>query len=195
MSVDAAPVSGAGLAALLPDLARLRIEVFRAFPYLYDGELAYEEKYLAAFAEGRDAVVVAARDGDKVVGCATGSALDTNHAELVEPLIAAGYDPKTIFYCGESVLLPNYRGMGIGHAFFDHREAHARAAGYAAACFCAVVRDDNDPRRPEDYTPLDAFWTKRGYSKLPGVISQFAWKEHGESEESPKAMQFWMRQL
>ncbi|MBK1673911.1 hypothetical protein CKO35_11450 [Ectothiorhodospira shaposhnikovii] len=29
----------------LPELARLRISVFRAYPYLYDGDTGYEENY------------------------------------------------------------------------------------------------------------------------------------------------------
>lgn len=195
MSVSVSPLTGDALSEALPALARLRIEVFRAFPYLYDGSLAYEQKYLATFAKSRDAIIVAARDGGAIVGCATASALDTNHEELIAPLRAAGVDLATTFYCGESVLLPGYRGRGLGHAFFDHREAQARAHGYKRSCFCAVVRADDDPRRPADYEPLDAFWEKRGYAKLPGVIAHFSWQELGEAGESEKPMQFWMREL
>ncbi len=50
MTVRVAPVTGAGLAEVLPALARLRITVFRDFPYLYDGDAAYEARYLADFA-------------------------------------------------------------------------------------------------------------------------------------------------
>ena len=42
---------GARLEELLPELARLRIIVFRAFPYLYDGTLDYEQRYLRTYAE------------------------------------------------------------------------------------------------------------------------------------------------
>ena len=39
--------SGAALEQYIPDLARLRIEVFRDFPYLYDGDYDYEKKISA----------------------------------------------------------------------------------------------------------------------------------------------------
>jgi GNAT superfamily N-acetyltransferase len=193
--VNVAPLTGEALHGALPALAGLRIAVFRAFPYLYDGDLDYEQKYLATFAQSRDACVVAAFDGDVIVGCATGSALDTNHAELITPLEAAGVDLATTFYFGESVLLPGYRGRGLGHAFFDLREAHARARGYQSACFCAVIRAEDHPRKPDDHRPLDAFWSARGYAKAPGLIARFAWKDLDEAGESPKPMQFWMRGL
>ncbi len=47
MKVEA--LTGDALRGALPDVARLRIEVFRAWPYLYDGDLAYEEAYLRPY--------------------------------------------------------------------------------------------------------------------------------------------------
>jgi GNAT superfamily N-acetyltransferase len=67
-----------------------------------------------------------------------------------------------LFYFGESVLLPEYRGHGIGHAFFDPRE-RPPARGASAACFAAVMRAPDHPARPAGYRPLDAFWHK-GYA-------------------------------
>ncbi len=190
-----AALTGDALHAALPALAQLRITIFRAFPYLYEGDMAYESAYLATFAQSRDAIIVAAYDDEMIVGCATGSAIDTNHAEIVAPLRNAGADLRTMFYCSESVLLPSYRGRGLGHAFFDQREAHARAAGYKHACFCAVIRPDDHPRRPRDYSPLDTFWRARGYAPMPGVVAHLAWKDLDEAAESPKPMQFWSRTL
>ena len=63
MTVTVARLTGASLKTALPELARLRITVFRDWPYLYDGTLEYEQGYLAKFAEAEGAVVVAAYDG------------------------------------------------------------------------------------------------------------------------------------
>ncbi len=71
MSLRVEPLTGARLQAPLPDVARLRIEVFRAYPYLYDGDADYERQYIAAFAASPQAVIVAAFDGDEVVGAST----------------------------------------------------------------------------------------------------------------------------
>ena len=194
--VNIRPLSGPDLEAALPALARLRIEVFRAFPYLYEGSLVYEETYLRKFAQARDAFIVAAETDDgTIVGCATGSGMDDQHGEFALPLKTAGYDLSTTFYFGESVLLPDYRGQGIGHAFFDAREAHAIAHGYKRACFCAVERPAGHPQRPEGYSPLDSFWQARGYAKLPGVLAHFSWPEEAGGPEIGHPMAYWMREF
>ena len=56
MTVEIKSLSGIDAVAYFDDLSRLRIEVFRAFPYLYDGSLAHERKYLATYADTEGAV-------------------------------------------------------------------------------------------------------------------------------------------
>ena len=46
MSLSVRPLTGPEIAAAIDDLAALRIAVFAAFPYLYDGAAAYEADYL-----------------------------------------------------------------------------------------------------------------------------------------------------
>ena len=191
---------GSALSAALGDLARLRIEVFRDWPYLYDGSAADEHDYLAAFATAPDALIVAARDGDRIVGAATAAPLAGHTPEFVPLLASTGLDPRRVFYCGESVLLAAYRGRGIGHAFFDRREAHARACTsahgpYTHVAFCAVVRAADDPRAPAGYAALDGFWQRRGYRPVPGLVGSYSWKEIGAAAQSAKPMQFWMKPL
>lgn len=193
-------LTGAAIEPALADVARLRIEVFREWPYLYDGSLAYERDYLAGFSRARDALIVAAWDGSTIIGAATGAPLTGHTAEFAPLFQTRGFDPERIFYCGESVLLPAYRGSGLGHAFFDRREAHARRCSgangpFTHVAFSAVVRAEDDPRKPAGYRPLDAFWTKRGYTQVPGLVGSYTWKEIGAAGETSKPMQFWMRAL
>jgi GNAT superfamily N-acetyltransferase len=193
MPLDIAPLTGEALAAALPDLARLRIAVFRAFPYLYEGDEAYEARYLAAYADSPGAVVVAARDGARIVGMATAAPMEDHAAEFAAPFRDRGHDLADILYFGESVLLPEYRGLGAGHAFFDAREAHGLKLGRRVFAFCAVVRPPDHPARPAGYSPLDRFWARRGYAPVPGLVGRFAWRDLGEAAETEKPMQFWLK--
>ncbi len=185
--------SGAALIPYIPDLARLRIEVFRDFPYLYDGDLDYEKKYLQTYIDKPDSVMVLALDGDRVVGASTALPMRDETKELQRPFTEHGYDLNEVFYCSESVLDKNYRGKGIGVRFFEEREAHAEAlGGFKFITFCCVERPADHPRRPADYVPLDAFWNKRGYFKHPELRTEYLWKDLDDAEETLKPMTFWL---
>lgn len=194
--LDVRSLTGDAIRGVLPDLARLRMVVFRDWPYLYDGTLEYEEKYLNTFAAAKGAVVIVAYDGDKIVGASTGAPMIEHADEFGEPFKQAGYDISQIFYCGESVLLKSHRGYGLGHAFFDGREAQAkRLGGFTHSTFCRVVRPDAHPLKPADYAPLDPFWRKRGYQPMPGLVATFDWKDIDQTDETTHQMQFWMKTL
>ena len=196
MSIEVRALTGEDIIPILPDLARLRITVFRDWPYLYDGSLEYEETYLAKFAAAKGAVCVVARDGNLVVGASTAAPMIEHADEFGEPFRKAGYDLDRIFYCGESVLLKSHRGHGLGHKFFDLREGHAHAlGGFTHSTFCRVVRPEDHPLKPADYVPLDRFWTKRGYAPVPGLTATYDWKDVDQAEETTHTMQFWMRPL
>lgn len=196
MTARVETLAGAALQAALPALADLRIAVFRDWPYLYDGTLGYERTYLDKFAATAGSLIVAAFDGARIVGAATASPLLGHADDFAVPFKAAGHDPARIYYFGESVLLPAYRGQGLGHAFFDHREAAARAAdGFTHTAFCAVIRPVSHALKPPGYRPLDAFWSRRGYHKADGLLASFAWKDRGQPHATAHPMQFWLRGL
>ena len=181
--------------AAFDDLAQLRIEVFRDFPYLYEGDLDYERQYISTFMKSAGAVVIGALDGERLVGAATGSPLTDHFEEFGKPFVERGLDPAGYFYFGESVLQKNYRGQGIGVRFFEERERAAREQGFSACVFSSVVRPADRPARPADYVPLNTFWAKRGYARVDGLMTQFSWRDIGDEAESPKPMEIWSRQL
>ncbi|MFN7025198.1 MAG: GNAT family N-acetyltransferase [Pseudorhizobium sp.] len=195
MTLEIKTFSGAEAVHHLADLARLRIIVFRDFPYLYDGDLSYEEGYLATYARSQGSIFVLAFDGKDVVGASTGTPMAAETQEVKAPFLASGRDPAAYFYFGESVLLPAYRGRGIGVTFFCEREAQAQRLGLRYTTFCAVERPLDHPRRPSDYAPLDAFWTRRGYSHQPELRTTFTWRDLDETVESAKPLSFWIKDL
>ncbi|MFY0992526.1 GNAT family N-acetyltransferase [Halomonas sp. C05BenzN] len=186
---------GQAIAPCLDALARLRIRVFRDFPYLYDGDLAYEAEYLRRYAECPDSLFVLAFDGETLVGAATGMPLVDDVEAFRAPFEQAGHDIGKVFYYGESVLLPEYRGRGIGKAFMTERERHAAREGFETVAFFAVERPDDHPLKPEGYVPLHGFWHSRGYRRHPELATTFRWKDVGEPDETDKPMVFWLKSL
>ena len=194
MSLGLRTYRGAEVAEVIDARAQLRITVFRDWPYLYDGDLDYERRYLAGYTSGT-AIVVAAFDGPEMVGASTGLPF-TDHADGLAPAFAqTDYAPETLFYCAESVLLPKARGQGVYRPFFAEREAHARALGFSHATFCGVSRPAAHPARPKDHQPLDPVWRHFGYSPVPGAIGHLSWRDIGASGETTKSLQFWIKPL
>lgn len=194
-AVSLRTLTGDALTARLDDLAGLRITVFRAWPYLYEGDLEYERRYLSKFAASKEAVIIGAFDGNTLVGAATAAPLADHFDDFAAPFQKAGLTPERFFYFGESVLLRPYRGQGIGVRFFQEREAAARRNGFDRVVFCGVIRPGDHPLRPAGYVPLDGFWRNRGYRPMPGMVCEFSWPDIGEARETAKPMQFWTREL
>lgn len=195
MTIRVQSFTGEAALPYINDLARLRIEVFRDFPYLYDGDLDYESEYLQAFINASDSVLVIAFDGEVVVGASTALPLMHETPNIQQPFIENGYDVSKVFYFGESVLRKSYRGQGIGVEFFNHRESHAtRLGGFDYLTFCGVVRPEDHPLRPSDYVPLDNFWRKRGFQQTD-MYCYIEWKEIDKAVESSKSLRFWMKKI
>jgi GNAT superfamily N-acetyltransferase len=187
--------SYAGKAAqpFLEEIARLRITVFREFPYLYDGTMDYEMEYLSGYFAPERSLLVAAKSDSRIVGVSTGIPLADSDEKFRKPIADAGIDVRDVFYFGESVLLPEFRGRGIGHSFFDERESWAAECGFRTTGFCSVIRRQDHPLKPVDYRPHDSFWQKRGYRRLDGITVRFPWKQIGEDTESVQELVYWLR--
>ncbi|MCB0476392.1 MAG: GNAT family N-acetyltransferase, partial [Flavobacteriaceae bacterium] len=188
MDIIVKPFVGKDIDKYRLELARLRIEVFREYPYLYDGTIAYEEEYLESVVQSEESLFVVAFDDGKVVGVSTGVPLLYEPFEVQKPWVEAGAELSEIYYFSESVLSKAYRGLGVGVKFFEEREKHARQLGYKVATFCGVIRSDNHPNKPEEYKSLDSFWRKRGYHKKPGYTCLMSWKDINEIDASEKQL-------
>ena len=187
---------GKEIESVIEELGRLRIAVFRAFPYLYEGSLEYEKEYLKVYTASEKSFLFSVWEDGKMVGATTCIPLMDESEEVHEAFDIAGLNKENIFYFGESILLPQYRGRGLGKRFFEEREAHARSFNtFEFTCFCGVVRPENHPLRPKDYVPLDEFWKERGYEKQENLKSWFEWQDIDEQVSSPKTMVYWMKKL
>lgn len=188
-------LEGAALEPYIPALAQLRMQVFSEYPYLYQGNLEYEARYLQKFVQWPHSTLVLVLDGPQVVGASTALPLSSAENEFQEPFVRAGYNLHDWYYFGESVLQAAYRGQGLGKRFFVERENRAKTLGYSCCTFCAVERPSYHRRKPAHYKPLDGFWQNQGYQKHPQLLTHFAWQDVGETQESAKPMVFWIKRL
>lgn len=195
MSIRIQCVSGKEALTFIDKVAELRISIFKDFPYLYEGDIAYESDYLSRYIAVEQSLFVLAFSGEQLIGVSTGMPLKYEMQEIRAPFLEAGLTTESYFYFGESLLKKEYRGKGIGHRFFDEREAFAATIDGIERCtFCSVIRTEDHFLRPKDYRSNDLFWTKRGYSKN-GLICELDWKDVGNQESTLKSLEFWERNI
>src|SRR5260221_9970375 len=138
-------LTGKQIIPVIPEVAKLRIKMFREFPYLYEGDIKYkdyEEKYLASYVETPHALLVILKDRNRIGGVATALPF-TNTGELfAEPLQkfrAQGLNPKDYFYVGDVIVLPEYQGNRFSTISVEKIENLAREWGYQQACLMTVI--------------------------------------------------------
>jgi GNAT superfamily N-acetyltransferase len=179
-------------------IADLRMRVFAEFPYLYQGDLAYEKDYLKVYFESLRSIMILATTGDEneLVGVSTAIVLADGDPEFQKPFVAAGYNLEQVMYFGESVLLPEYRGYGHGRKFMELREDFSTMfESVRFLSFCSVVREGHDPRKPANYHTKNKFWESCGFNKDSTLQTSYSWKDLGEESESEKNMEFWLKKL
>lgn len=188
-------VKGENLHPYILDLARLRIEVFKDYPYLYQGDMKYEMDYVQNYYQNNQSFMVLVFDNEQVVGASTAIPLEFESEEIKKPFLEHAIPLRDVFYLGESVLLKAYRGRGVYRYFFSYREKAAKEYDAKIAAFCAVKRPTPDSKQPPDYRPLDKLWQRFGYEKHPELCAQLEWKEIDEEVATNKSLVFWLKQL
>jgi GNAT superfamily N-acetyltransferase len=176
-------------------LSKLRIQVFYEYPYIYQGTIDYELAYLNTYLKSQNSRIFLALKDDLIIGATSCLPLIDEEANVVNPITSAGFDPSEFLYFGESVLLPEHRGRGIGVKFFELREAYAINLNFKYCVFCSVIRPDNHPLKPTLYKPLDLFWEKRGYQKMDNCFASFDWLDRNETQSTTKQLQFWIKRV
>ncbi|SRR5581483_6392476 len=188
--------TGPGLKPYIHSMAKLRMEVFKDYPYFKDPQHDDEIAYLKRLSLNKETIAVLIFDNTTLVGVSLGSPLEIEEETLRHPFKERKWSIESYFYFGDSALLKRYRGRGIGHHFFDAREAHvSHYKKFKHICFCVPEHHALDPNRPKDFIPLDDFWRKRGYVHHPEIKCHISWKKINETHPTDQPMSFWIRDL
>jgi GNAT superfamily N-acetyltransferase len=187
--------SGTAIANVLDDLATLRLEIFREYPYLYEGRRKDELDYLGTYAKVVDACAILAYYGSTIIGAATGMPLIHEDAQTLDAFARASLPLGEIYYVGELLFRPAWRNTGLGRKSLARLENHVHSFGSYRMLTCATVeRPDDHPLRPLDYIPITRFLAKTGFARLTGVTTHFKWLET-DGVKRDHSMQFWVKDL
>ena len=88
-------IRGPHIARHIEELGRFRINVFREYPYLYEGTLDYERKYLSRYCKDDESILVLRKDEQGILGACTAIPLKSEDPEFISPF--ADEQPDKIF--------------------------------------------------------------------------------------------------
>ncbi|MDD2558757.1 MAG: GNAT family N-acetyltransferase [Desulfuromonas sp.] len=195
MNIVRQVLNGAKIEEHLEAIAKLRIDIFSEYPYLYKGDASYEKKYVQTYAESKQSVVIVALAGSALAGAMTGIPLLGEMDELKTPFVSGQFPLESIYYVGELLFYPAYRDKGIGSVMLKQLEDYVRKIGGFRYLTCAtVIRSDNHPMRPENFKPIDRFLNHVNFAKLEGVTASLAWPGL-DGKTRHHDLRFWMKSL
>lgn len=161
----------------LNDIASFRIKYFKDFPYMYEGNMDYEQKYIGGFVKDKKAILVVAVKDNQIVAVSTALPLISDAdilGDAPKKFLEKGLNPKDFFYYGEIIIKPEYRGLGVAKAIMSIQEAFAKNLNYKKITLSTVVRSKDDPRAPIDYISSDIVWHNLGFKK-EDIFMEYEW--------------------
>jgi len=162
-------IIGNNISSYIDSIAEFRINVFKEFPYLYQGNVEGERKYLVNYANDPQATLIVAKVNSKLVGIATGIPLNASLHLLDDiriELSKKSFDPKKFYYCGEMIILEDYRNQGLGAKLYEQQKSQIQCWGFTYFCALTVKRSTTHPLKPKNYIDIKNFLDKIGYKKF-----------------------------
>lgn len=181
-------------------IALMRIENFKEFPYLYQGNLEYEKKYLKTYLENPQAILIAGFCGKDIIAISTGLPV-MNNSELLQNIKtlfeANNLNLSEYYYFAETIINFSYRGRGLYSKIISLREQAAIARGYNNGCFVTVIRENKHPLKPANYKSPEPIFEHCGYQKS-SIIFTYSWptlQMDGSVKEQKNPLVFWFKKL
>jgi GNAT superfamily N-acetyltransferase len=175
----------------IDDLGRFRIEIFREYPYLYDGSIEYERVYLRRYSRNPESLLLILQDACGILGACTGIPLTGEDIEFQNAFV--GENKDEVYYIGEIMLRAGSRGQGLGSSLLSTALSLIDLNRFKKVSLCTVDRGLNHPRQPGNYCPPDYLWKKYGFAKSSNLKANLAWKDIGDEIETLKPMNIWFK--
>lgn len=185
---------------LLPFVANLRINIFREYPYLYEGNFKEEMDDLEHCAKLPKNALAIAYHEDTPVGFLYGIPLVefAPHFEnsVLDLFKEKNLEPESCYYFADIIILPEHRGNNLSKKLFDALEMYAQEQGYRSASFITESHESH-PLKPINYKSLDPLWNSLQYKKTD-LTSYGSWLTHqpdGSITRQRHSADIWFKHL
>ncbi len=181
-------------------ISDFRIKYFKEFPYCYEGNYEYEYEYFKGFSQDTKSLVIELLENQKIIALSTAMPLVSNAdilKEAVNEFRKFGFNPEEFYYLGEIIVDKNNRNQGLGKLMLEKNEEVALKLGFKKMCLSVVVREQGDPRRPNNYKSSDSVWAINGYVKQ-NIFINYHWPTmlaDGAVKDIDNKMVFWTKEI
>lgn len=198
MNIPIKVAKGSHINTHFDQLAQLRIDIFHEYPYLYEGDLDYEKKYLQIYSSCDKAIMLYFENNNAIQGACTCIPMHEETQEFIDPIIKhTDINIDQAFYIGEILVRKEFRGIKLGKKLMEHAIVYIKThfPQYHNIILCTVEREDRQDKKPVNYLKPDYFWRKYGFEKIPSLSMELEWRDIGDKEETSKKMSYWIKKL
>ncbi|MGE0009567.1 MAG: GNAT family N-acetyltransferase [Candidatus Babeliales bacterium] len=193
-------VTGKECNALTLFVAQCRVDLFKGYPYLYEGTVEEGVHSMSAFMEYPHAALAVAYYNNEPVAYITGNSLVAEMERYFKDYLQVfknySIDPQDHYYLPDVIVTPAHRGRGLIKHMLEVIEAYACKLGYAYATL-ATESHATHPLKPAEYRELDPLWSKHGFTKTNLMLS-FSWETEqpdGSSKMQDHELSYWLKKL
>lgn len=189
-------LSGAESKKYFEDFARLRIEIFREYPYLYEGTVENERNYIENYLSNPQSRIFVLFDGDKICGMLTTVPMSGEYQDIIASFEKTGLKSSESFYLGDMILQKEYRNRKLFPIFFNAALEHAKCKGFKTLSLMCIVCKDADWGRPAEFRDVVRLCEKIGFTKIDGGVIELKWASLAKGgEQKTHTLQLYQMQL
>lgn len=178
------------------EIAAMRINTLKEYPYLYKGAVEIEKEYLQVYFKSPNAIVLLAFDtNNNVIGFSNSIPLIDEAEEIKAPFIEKQLNCDDYLYIGEGLIYPEYQGKGLVRQAAQFHEEIARNKGFKYLVFMAVDRSKNHPCKPDNYKSTDDLFKHFGCTKFDNINVTLTWDQVDTNEQTTNTLSLWYKEL
>jgi hypothetical protein len=177
-------------------IAAIRLNMFKSYPYLYKGTVEHEKEYLQVYFKSPHATILLAFDNQgNVIGMSSSIPLDDEAEEIKAPFIEKQLNCEDYLYIGEGLIDAEYQNKGLVRQAAQIHEEIAHSMGYKYLVFMAVDRPENHPCKPDNYRSTDDLFKHFGYTKFDNMNVTLTWNQVDTNQEVTNTLSLWHKEL
>lgn len=176
-------------------MARVYINMFKEFPYLYEGSIVECEKnYLEGYFISNLSRILLLFKNERVVGVSVSLPVDeVKETKIKSTFLKKQLDTSKYFYIGGTVIEEPFRSLELIRTISKYHETHAKNNGYSQLVFVTVKRNPFHPSQTVNYRTLEPIWQHLGYSLVEGIEVKDKWKQADTHQEEENTLHIWTK--